>query len=126
MSDEYGKEYENEYKFGGDKFSAYKNKKVIVCGMGRSGLSSARLLRRLGAEVTLQDLKAPEKAKTADLNEMESLGIELCMGANPDDIIENYDLVVMSPGISAFLPFAERARELDIPVIGEIELAYSL
>jgi len=95
--------------------------------MGMSGIASARLLNRLGAEVTLQDLneKAREKAGPA-ADELEGLGITLFTGANPDGIIGNFDMAVMSPGISAFLPFAEKARSLGIPVIGEIELAYTL
>ncbi|MCL2351439.1 MAG: UDP-N-acetylmuramoyl-L-alanine--D-glutamate ligase [Firmicutes bacterium] len=106
---------------------AYVNKEIIVCGMGRSGIASAKLLRRLGACVTLQDLdpEAAEKSGGA-AGELEKLGVKLYLGKNPDDIIGKFDMAVMSPGISVHLPFAEKAKELGVPVIGEIELAYTL
>jgi len=93
----------------------FSNKKVLVCGMARSGQSAVRLLVKLGAKVTAQDLKE-------DIDNIE--GVALYLGKNPDDIIESFDLVVISPGIPFDLPFLEKAREAGVPVWGEVELAY--
>jgi UDP-N-acetylmuramoylalanine--D-glutamate ligase len=102
----------------------YKNKKFLVCGMARSGQASARLLKQLDADVTAQDLKETDKLEWTFSPEEE--GIDTYLGKNPDDIIGNFDAVIVSPGIPSNLPFIEKARELNIPVWGEIELAYRL
>jgi UDP-N-acetylmuramoylalanine--D-glutamate ligase len=102
----------------------FTGKKVLVCGMARSGQSAARLLNRQGAEVTCQDLKEFEKINWTFLPEEE--GMQLYMGKNPDDIVTGFDLIVISPGIPVTLPFIEKAKQHKIPVWGEIELAYRL
>lgn len=101
----------------------FKDKKVLVSGVAKSGISAACLLKKLGAVVTVQDAKTEDKLQE-QANELKSKGINLYLGANPDDIVENFDLLVMSPGVPTDLPFVNKAREKNIPVIGEIELAY--
>ncbi len=101
----------------------YKNKRALVSGMARSGISAAKLLRGLGADVTLQDIKTEDKL---DIDMEELAGIRLFLGKNPDDIVSEYDLLVLSPGVPADLPFIIKARELGIPVISEVELAYTV
>lgn len=101
----------------------YKGKKALVCGMARSGISAAKLLKRLGAEVTLQDLKT---AESLNINKDDFEGITLYLGKNPDEIAENFELVVLSPGVPADLGFIIRAKEAGIPVISEVELAYTV
>ena len=63
----------------------YNGKKALVCGMARSGIAAAKLLNRLGARVTLQDMKKREEI-SADVLALEGEGIVLYMGANPDEI----------------------------------------
>lgn len=101
----------------------FKDKKVLVSGIAKSGISAAGLLKKLGADVTVQDAKTEDKLGDVT-DELRSQGFKLYLGANPDDIIEDMDILVMSPGVPADLPFVNRAREKNIPVIGEIELAY--
>ncbi|MDO5387841.1 MAG: UDP-N-acetylmuramoyl-L-alanine--D-glutamate ligase [Clostridia bacterium] len=101
----------------------FKNKKVLVSGTAKSGISAAYLLKKLGANVIIQDLKTEDKLGEI-VDELKKAGFELYLGANPDDIIENTDILVMSPGVPVDLPFVNRAKEKNIPVIGEIELAY--
>lgn len=104
----------------------FSGKRVLVCGIARSGISACALLRRRGAEVTASDLKEREKME-ADCDYLESLGVTLYLGRNPDDaFVEGFELVVLSPGIPIDLPFIEKARRAGIPVWGEIELAYRL
>lgn len=98
------------------------NKKVLVCGMAKSGISAAEFLKNKGAFVTLQDLKQKENFPEAE--RLEDLGITLYTGKNPDDIVGEMDFLVLSPGIPCDLPFVKKAEALKIPVISEVELAY--
>jgi len=101
----------------------YKHKRVLVCGMGKSGSAAARLLLRHGAQVTLQDLKE-EPVVERDL--LENNNISTYFGRNPDEIVKDFDIIVISPGISADLPFVHLAKSTGVNVIGEIELASSV
>lgn len=103
----------------------YNGKKALVCGMARSGIAAAKLLNRLGAGVTLQDMKKREEI-SADVLALEGEGIVLYTGANPDEIACAQDLIVLSPGIPCDLPFIAAAEEAGIEVISEVELAYRL
>ncbi|MCL2415326.1 MAG: UDP-N-acetylmuramoyl-L-alanine--D-glutamate ligase [Defluviitaleaceae bacterium] len=98
----------------------FTNKKILVCGMGKSGISAAKLLKRRGADVTLQDLKEnPDLGEDFDLRDYSTH-----FGSNPDDILQDFDLIIVSPGIPSDLPFFVKSRELDIDIIGEMELGY--
>lgn len=103
----------------------YNGKKALVCGMAKSGMAAAKLLKKLGAEVTLQDMKKREEIP-AEALALEEAGIRLYTGANPDDIACEQDMIVLSPGIPCDLPFIEAAEAAGIPVISEVELAYGL
>lgn len=103
----------------------YNGKKALVCGMAKSGMAAAKLLKRLGAEVILQDMKKREEVPTEALA-LEQAGIRLYTGANPDDIACEQDVIVLSPGIPCDLPFIEAAEAAGIPVISEVELAYGM
>ena len=101
-----------------------KHKKILVCGTARSGVAAAKLLNKRGAAVTLQDLKPAEKLDVS-LSGLETDGIKLFLGHNPDIIVSDFDMIVISPGIPVELPFVEKAKAMGIPLIGEIELAYA-
>lgn len=103
----------------------YNGKKALVCGMAKSGIAAAKLLNKLGAAVTLQDMKKREEIPAEALS-LEQAGIRLYTGANPDDIACEQDVIVLSPGIPCDLPFIEAAEAAGIPVISEVELAYGL
>ena len=74
----------------------FSDKKVLVCGMARSGISVAELVNDLGGTVTLQDLKSRENL--GDVKYLEDKGIVIYSGKNPDDIILDQDLIIVSPG----------------------------
>ena len=100
----------------------FDGKRVLVCGMARSGQAAAALLADLGAAVTAQDIND-------NINwayDPKEKGLGLYLGQNPDDIVGEFDLVVISPGLSIYLPFVEKAKALGIPVWGEAELAFRL
>jgi UDP-N-acetylmuramoylalanine--D-glutamate ligase len=99
-------------------------KKVIVAGAGKSGIASVGLLLRNGAHAVLYDgNKELDKDKIL-AGFSESDRIEIALGELTDDILEGTDLFVISPGISVEAPFVEKVREKNIPIWGEIELAY--
>jgi len=95
-----------------------KGKKVTVFGLGRSGLSAAKKLIALGAEVRGSDANP-----SLDAQVFEGLGFEVEVGGHSSRIIEGDDLIVVSPGIHLDIPVLEEAREKNIPIISEVELA---
>jgi UDP-N-acetylmuramoylalanine--D-glutamate ligase len=97
-------------------------KKILVCGMARSGQAAALVLRQLGAEVTATDSKTEI---SWDYDPVEK-GILQKLGENPENFVADFELIVISPGISVYAPFVAKAQKLGIPVWGEAELAYRL
>ncbi|MEA5084184.1 MAG: UDP-N-acetylmuramoyl-L-alanine--D-glutamate ligase [Lachnospiraceae bacterium] len=100
----------------------FNGKKILVCGMAKSGISAAMLVNSLGAEVILQDIK--KKEDMGDVSYIENSGIKIYDGKNPDEIIEDMDLVVVSPGIPTSLSFFEVAQKAGVKIISEVELSY--
>lgn len=100
----------------------FEGKKVLVCGMARSGVSAAQCLYELGARVTISDSKAEEKLAKA-LQPLEGMDIRRCLGdqAQPADL-ESYDLAVTSPGIPLQAPILRAVQAAGVPLIGELEL----
>lgn len=103
-----------------------KDKNALVCGMARSGISAAELLIKEGARVTLQDLKTEDKLDKADTEKLKGIGVNLYLGKNPDEIVSDFDMLVLSPGIPTDLPFIAKAKQAGVEVLGEVELAYRL
>lgn len=100
-----------------------RGKKVLVAGSGISGIGAAKLLKSLGADVILYD---GNEALTKEKIE-EKLGesqVEIVIGKMTKELASQCDLMVLSPGISAFGPLAMTFKDLSIPVWGEVELAY--
>lgn len=98
-----------------------KDKRVIVCGMARSGIAAAKLLARRGAIVTVSDLKT-EDAFEGQLEELKALGCIFALGEAPDAHLDGQELMVISPGIAWAKPFVQAAIAQGIEVIGELEL----
>jgi len=99
-----------------------KDLRVLVVGCGRSGLAAARLAANQGARVLLTDNRTAEQLGAAAV-EARDLGATLHFGSNPAELAEAADLIVLSPGVPQEIPLIRRARELDLPVWSEIELA---
>ncbi len=101
------------------------NKKVLVAGGGKSGICAANLLVRNGEQVILFDEnKDMEPDKLSDKLEAGSYNVEIHIGELTDDIIDECELMVISPGIPTDAPFALKVKEKGLPVWSEIELAY--
>jgi UDP-N-acetylmuramoylalanine--D-glutamate ligase len=103
----------------------YKNKKVAVVGLARSGIAAANLLKDLGAEVFATD-SGSGAALTAQAQDLRGRGISVELGGHTLDFIRNKDLVVVSPGVNNKSQALIWAGQLRIPVISEIELAWSV
>lgn len=99
----------------------YKNKNVLVFGAGLSGTNAAKLLVKLGANVTLTDAKPA--AEIADYDELVKDGVKVVAGESPVSLLDHVDLMVKNPGINYDVPLVKAAAEKNIPVIVEIELA---
>lgn len=97
-----------------------RNKRVVVVGLGTSGLAAARLCLARGANVVLNDskLEVPATAELVAEGAVAKLGSHAGVG------IETADLVVVSPGVPSF-PELEVAIAAGVAVIGEVELATS-
>lgn len=102
----------------------FANKRVLVVGGGLSGQAVAEFLVVKGAQVTLTDSRDREKLG-AVAQRLENQGVTLALGAYPLVSKENYDLVVMSPGVPLTVAPAVQAQATDIPILGELELAYT-
>lgn len=106
---------------------AYKNKKIVVLGLARSGESVSILLHKLGAKIIISDLKDEEQQREiASRLKNNYPNMSFYLGGHPEDIFNDVDLVVISPGVPYNIPILEKVRKNGIPVIGEIELAYSV
>ena len=101
-----------------------KDKKVLVFGMARSGIAAAKLLLLRGAKVSICDAKEEADFEGA-LDELKAAGAEFHLGEkHPENLLEGYDALLISPGIPVEHPAVERAKALGIEVMGEVEYAY--
>ena len=98
---------------------------VAVLGAGESGASAATLLRGEGARVTVLDSGDPEKLRE-QAGRLRSAGIAVIAGPAADTDPARYDLGILSPGIDPATPLVTNFRSKDIPLTGELELAYVL
>ena len=98
-------------------------KKVMVVGMARSGLASARLLIEKGARVVLYDAKPAVAFKAHAFDEFAGKA-EFALGADADAAAQGADMLVLSPGVPTDLSFITAAKRRGAKVIGEIELGY--
>jgi len=99
-----------------------QNKRVLVVGLARSGLSVAYALVRRGALVTVLDRKPPVEFRDV-LPELlkNKVGVEL--GSQREETFLRHDFIVISPGVPWDLPQLQAARERKIPVYPEVEAA---
>ncbi len=93
-----------------------ENKKVMVVGLGKSGMAAFELLEKMQAHVCLYDGR--EDLDTSEYK------VPVYLGDIPDDVLDTLSLAVFSPGVPLDIPPAEKLKQHQIPIIGEIELAF--
>ena len=99
-----------------------KGKKVLVVGLGKSGLAAALFLRRRGAQVTVSDVRSAE-ALAKDIPALLDEGIMVETGGHGLLTFRRQDLIVVSPGVPLNTPELAQVKSFGLPVIGELELA---
>ena len=106
-----------------------KNRKVLVFGSGKSGIAAAMLLEKKGAKPVIYD--GNDKLNEEDIRNklknkdcIDAADVKIVLGEFPDELYDEIDMAVLSPGIPCDLPVVEKIREKKIEIIGEIELAY--
>jgi UDP-N-acetylmuramoylalanine--D-glutamate ligase len=99
-----------------------KGKKVLVVGLGKSGLAAALFLRRKGANVTVSDVRSAE-ALAKDIPALLEEGIMVEAGGHGLLTFRRQDLIVVSPGVPLDTPELVQVKNFGLPVIGELELA---
>ncbi len=102
----------------------FLGKKVVVVGAGKSGIGAISLLSTLGADITLFD--GNEKADVDALKkQVAQYNVEkVYVGMLPDEVIDNTQMLVLSPGVPTDTEFVHKFRENGAVILGEIELGY--
>ena len=99
-----------------------KGKKVLVVGLGKSGLAAALFLRHNGAQVTVSDVRSAESL-AREIPALLEEGIMVEAGGHGLLTFRRQDLIVVSPGVPLDTAELVQARNFGLPVIGELELA---
>ncbi len=99
-----------------------KNKRVLVVGLGRSGLAAAIFLRSRGACVTVSDIRSADLL-AREIPSLLDAGIMVETGGHGLFTFRRQDLIVVSPGVPLDTPELKQARSFGLPIIGELELA---
>ncbi len=98
-----------------------ENKKILVLGLGKSGIAVIKLLASKN-NIIASDKKMPSEEI---LDEFKKLQVEFILSEDATDIIDNnIDLIIKSPGIEPFHLGIKKARELNIKIVNEMEVAY--
>ncbi|WP_026895190.1 UDP-N-acetylmuramoyl-L-alanine--D-glutamate ligase [Clostridiisalibacter paucivorans] len=99
-------------------------KTILVLGLGISGVSTAKALNEMGANVIINDKKTKDELKDY-ICKLSDYNIKYALGYN-DMSLEGIDMVVKSPGVPMDLNIIKKAVESGIEVITDIELAYRI
>ncbi len=99
-----------------------RGKRVLVVGLGKSGIASALFLADQGARVAVSDSKTQAELRQ-EIPLLLDRGIEVETGQHGERTFHDQDLIVISPGVPFDVPQLVQARLAKIPVIGEVELA---
>lgn len=97
-------------------------KRVAVVGLAKSGVAAVNFLTAKGATVVATDIKPA--VQLPDIASRLPEGVQLVLGMHPIELLNDIDLIVLSPGVPNNIPFLEKARQDNkIPIWSELELA---
>ena len=104
----------------------FSHKNVLVVGVGISGNAVAKVAKMQGADkVVLSDAKAEQDLKY-DLTDVRATGVELVFGPQENTLLDNVDMVILSPAVPVRIPLVQEAYKREIPVVSEVQVAYEL
>lgn len=103
--------------------NSIEGKKILVVGMGKSGIAAAQALLKLGAVLSVYDAKEEERIDPQLIQYFQNKDTT-CYFGGEEPVKDDFDLLVLSPGVPPELPFIERAKQQGAEVIGELEIAY--
>ena len=101
------------------------NKAVGIVGLARSGLSAAKMIKRLGGHPFVSDYQ-PENKLGQRITELKKAGIPYETGGHTHRLLDNSEYIIVSPGVPQNLPILQQAEEYGIPIFSELEVAYWL
>ncbi len=102
--------------------SKFKGKKILIVGLGRSGVSVAKYMAKQGARIMVTDIK--QKTELLEyIKEIAHLKIEYDFGRHTNRYFHEADLVVLSPGVPPSIKPVEEAKEKGIAISTEVDLA---
>ena len=98
-------------------------RRVVVAGLGVSGTWCARWLTRLGARVTVSEIKPRGQLDPSLLAELSKLGVTLETEGHRKETFTGAELIVLSPGVDHREEMVRAARNVGVPILGEMEFA---
>ena len=102
-----------------------KDKKVLIVGLGKSGIAAMDAMVQLGADVYIQDSKPEEKVDPAMIEHLKNDGVTYYFGKTPEDM-SIFDMLILSPGVPPELGFIQEAKAAGAEITGELEIAYRI
>ena len=103
----------------------YDNKRIFILGFARSGYEASKYLLKHNNKVTINDLKEEKYHDQDKIEELRRMGCEFIFGTHDIDLV-GYDYFIKNPGVPIDHDLVLKAKELEIPVINEVEMAYHL
>lgn len=97
-----------------------KGKRILVLGLGVSGMSMVRWLANRGADVSVADTRPKPPLKEQLQTELPD--VQLRLGAFDERAFAGVEVIAISPGVPLAEPLVRRARERGVPIVGDIEL----
>lgn len=103
-------------------YTGLENKNVLVVGLAKSGYEAAKLLSKLGANVTVNDGK--DLSQDAHAKDLESMGISVVSGSHPLTLLDSNPIIVKNPGIPYTVSIIDEAVKRGLKILTEVELSY--
>lgn len=105
----------------------FEKKKILILGMARSGYQVAKFLAKRENTVVLNDGKEEKFHNSEQVKELKELGVELIFGSHPEGLLDNsFDYLIKNPGVPIDHPYVIEAKNREIEVINEVEMAFQL
>lgn len=105
-----------------DRFSG---KRITVFGANRSGIAIAKLLCDLGASISITDTRDVD-VLSDEIAQLDGMPTQFYLGGHEESCIANTELIVVSPGVPLDIPILVKAKNRNIPILGELEVSASL